>query len=101
MITTLRGKTASVLGLAAYPDQDPACIKGAFTGGINFFFFYGVGHREFIEGLQPLVSARRDDVILASGSGARTANGLKQARRKIFAAADIKALDVFFAEYVN
>jgi aryl-alcohol dehydrogenase-like predicted oxidoreductase len=101
MITTIHGKQSSVLGLAAHPDQDAACIKRAFAGGINFFFFYGPGHKEFIQGLIPLVSARRDDVILASGSGARTANGLKQARRKIFAAAGIEVLDVFFAEYIN
>jgi aryl-alcohol dehydrogenase-like predicted oxidoreductase len=100
-ITTINGKPASVLGLAAHPEQSPQCIQAAFNGGINYFFFYGPGHKEFIAGLRPLIKSHRNDVILASGSGSRTASGLRTARRKIFKAAGLEALDIFFAEYVN
>jgi aryl-alcohol dehydrogenase-like predicted oxidoreductase len=101
MIKTVRGQLASVLGLAAHPDQDPACIARAFTDGINFFFFYGPGHKEFVDGLRPLLIKRRDDMILASGSGSRKPSGLKTARRKILQAVGVEVLDIFFAEYIN
>jgi aryl-alcohol dehydrogenase-like predicted oxidoreductase len=101
MITTVRGQPASVLGLAAYPEQDPACISRAFAAGINFFFFYGPGHKEFVDSLRPILVTRREDMIVASGSGSRKPNGLKTARRKIVGAIGVEMLDVFFAEYIN
>jgi aryl-alcohol dehydrogenase-like predicted oxidoreductase len=101
VIRTLTGRAASVLGLAAYPDQNPDCVERAYESGINFFFFYGPGQRPFIEALKPLVSAFRDDIILAGGSGARTATGLRAAHRKIVAATKADILDAFFAEYIN
>jgi aryl-alcohol dehydrogenase-like predicted oxidoreductase len=89
------------LGLAAHAEPSPGCIARAFDSGINYFFFYGPGHREFVAELRPLARSHRDDIILASGSGARTAGGLKTARRKILAAAGIETIDIFFAEYIN
>src|SRR5262249_38068804 len=50
-LTTLDGTPASCLGLAAGPKQDPRCVRRAFAGGINYFFFYGPGHTSFIEEL--------------------------------------------------
>jgi aryl-alcohol dehydrogenase-like predicted oxidoreductase len=101
MISTANGKPASALGLAAHPEQNPRCIKRAIDAGINFFFFYGPGHKEFVGGLKPLAQSRREDIILASGSGARTPSGLKTARRKILSAIGSETLDIFFAEYIN
>jgi aryl-alcohol dehydrogenase-like predicted oxidoreductase len=89
------------LGLAAHPDQDPRCIKHAFRSGINYFFFYGPGHKEFVQGLRPLVRSRRTEIILASGSGARRAVSLRAAKRRILAAIASEILDIFFAEYIN
>lgn len=100
-ISTIRGAPASWLGLAAYPDQDPRCVRRAALSGINFFFFYGPGQKDFVEGLAPLVSKRREELILASGSGARTAGGLRAARRKILSALGADVIDIFFAEYIN
>ena len=100
-IITINGKPASVLGLAAHAEPSPRCIERAFYAGINFFFFYGPGHKEFVAELKPIAQSRRDDTILASGSGARTTSGLKTARRKILSAIGGDALDIFFAEYVN
>jgi aryl-alcohol dehydrogenase-like predicted oxidoreductase len=101
MVSTVNETSASVLGLAAHPDQHPDCIPRAFQSGINFFFFYGPGHKPFVDGLKPLVQRRRDDIILASGSGARGCRSLRAARRKILAAASAATIDIFFAEYIN
>jgi aryl-alcohol dehydrogenase-like predicted oxidoreductase len=87
--------------LAAGPDQDPACIRPAFDAGINLFFFYGPGNRSFIEELSLLIKRGADDVIIASGSGARTKSGLRAAHRKIASSLGTEQIDVFFAEYIN
>src|SRR5687768_9623424 len=97
-ISTSSGMGASCLGLAAYPDQDPQCIDRAFKAGINYFFFYGAGQKAFITALRPLVTKCANDVIVASGSGARTKAGLRAARRKILAALGTEIIDVFIAE---
>jgi aryl-alcohol dehydrogenase-like predicted oxidoreductase len=100
-ISTRRGTPASCLGLAARPDQDPKCVRWAFGRGINFFFFYGPGNKEFIAELAVLIKRRAADLIVASGSGARTKNGLRAARRKIVSLVGTEQIDVFFAEYIN
>ncbi len=100
-ISTIRGAPASCLGVAAYPDQDPRCVRRALRSGINFFFFYSPGHKLFVEELKPIVRQRRDEIILASGSGSRTSGGLRAARRKILAAVGTDLIDVFFTEYIH
>lgn len=100
-ISTINGTTASDLGLAAHPDQDPKCLRRAFEAGINYFFFFGPSSKLFIEALEPLIEGHRGEIILASGSGARTAGGLRAARRKIATALGVDVLDVFFAEYIH
>jgi aryl-alcohol dehydrogenase-like predicted oxidoreductase len=92
---------ASTLGLAADPDQDPNCIGRAFKAGINYFFFYSPGSKLFIRALKPLIKEHRDEIILASGSGSRTASGLRAVRRKIASAVGTDVLDIFFAEYIH
>jgi aryl-alcohol dehydrogenase-like predicted oxidoreductase len=89
------------LALAAYPDQDPRCVQQAFQAGINFFFFYSAGQKHFVDGLRPLVRTSRDQIILASGSGARTGGGLRAARKAILSAIGAETIDIFFAEYIN
>jgi aryl-alcohol dehydrogenase-like predicted oxidoreductase len=101
MITSLRGSPASRLGLAAHPEPDAGLIERAFDGGINYFFFYGPGHGQFIQELRALVRKRRQEVIVATGSGARKRRSLLAAKRKIVTALGAETLDVFFAEYVN
>ena len=100
-ILTINGKPASVLGLAAHAEPSPGCIERAFVAGINFYFFYGPGHSEFVAELKSLAHSHRGDTILASGSGARTTSGLKTARRKILSGVGSATLDIFFAEYIN
>jgi aryl-alcohol dehydrogenase-like predicted oxidoreductase len=101
MITKIDGTPVRPLGLAAHPDQDPRCVGRALDGGIDFFFFYSPGHKDFVAALKPLLQPRRDEMVLASGSGARTTSGLRTARRKILTAVGTEMLDIFFAEYIN
>jgi aryl-alcohol dehydrogenase-like predicted oxidoreductase len=101
MITDLCGNSASSLGLAAAPRQDPRCVRRAFRSGINFFFFYGPGYEPFLEQLALLVRTQRERVIVATGSGGRKRGSLSAARRRIVAALGTELIDVFFAEYVT
>src|SRR5262245_28174708 len=100
-LATLDGSPASCLGLAAGPKQDPRCVRRAFAGGINYFFFYGPGNISFIEKLAALVRRQRERIIVASGSGSRRLEGLRAARRKLTTLLGIEVMDVFFIEYVH
>jgi aryl-alcohol dehydrogenase-like predicted oxidoreductase len=100
-ISSINSTYASSLGLAAYPDQDPKCVRRAFESGINYFFFYSPGSKLFIKALKLLAKEQRDEIILASGSGSRTAAGLRAARRKITSGVGVDVLDIFFAEYIH
>lgn len=100
-ITNLAGGPASRLGLAAHPKQDARCVAKAGESGINFFFFYGPQPGAFGDALVPLVRRRREELIVASGSGSRKRGTLLAARRKILAGLGIETLDIFFAEYIN
>src|SRR5262245_24227234 len=100
-VTTLNGRPASCLGLAAGPKHVPGCVQCAFEGGINYFFFYGPGNTTFIEELAGLVRRKRNEIIIATGSGSRRLEGLRAARRKMTKLLGIEMLDVFFIEYVH
>jgi aryl-alcohol dehydrogenase-like predicted oxidoreductase len=100
-LTTLDGTPASCLGLAVGPKQDPRCVRRAFAGGINYFFFYGPGNTAFIEELAALARRQREQIIVATGSGSRRVEGLRASRRKLTAFMGIELIDVFFIEYVH
>jgi len=100
-ISTIRGTRASRIGLAAYPEQDPAIVDAAVPGGINYFFFYNPSSSPFVDALRSIVKTRRDDILVASGTGARSKSGLQAARRNIRSAVDSDVLDIFFAEYIH
>src|SRR5262247_3560111 len=100
-LTALNGKPASCLGLAARPKQDARCVRRAFAGGINYFFFYGPGNTAFIDELAALVRRSREQIIVATGSGSRRVEGLRAARRKLTALLGVEVIDVFFIEYVH
>ncbi len=101
MITTLSGRLAAPLGLAAYPQQQRACVRVAREAGVNFFFFYSLGQQSVIDGLIPVLRRSREDVIVATGSGSRSRKGLERVRRAICRRLGVDILDVFFAEYVD
>lgn len=100
-LTTVGGEEVRPLGLAGYPDQDPRFVAEAFAAGVNLFFFYGPSHRALTEGLSSLVPERRREILVATGSGARTPGGLGRAWRELTAAAGVDEIDLFFAEYVH
>ena len=100
-LTSLDGTLASCLGLAARPKQPPRCVRRAFAGGINYFFFYGPGNTSFIEELAALLRRSREQILVATGSGSRRIEGLRAARRKLTALLGIGVMDVFFIEYVH
>jgi aryl-alcohol dehydrogenase-like predicted oxidoreductase len=99
--TTLDGTPASCLGLAAGPKQDPRCVRRALAGGINYFFFYGPGNTSYIDELAALLPRKREQILVATGSGSRRVAGLQAARRKLTALLGIGSIDVFFIEYVH
>jgi aryl-alcohol dehydrogenase-like predicted oxidoreductase len=100
-LTTLDGTPASCLGLAAGLKQDSRCVRRAFAGGINYFFFYGPGSTSFIAELAALVRGKRERIIVATGSGSRRIEGLRSSRRKLATLLGIELIDVFFIEYVH
>lgn len=100
-IACINGAAATSLALAAHSDQDPACVPRAVEQGINFLFFYGLGQRAFIEAIKPIARTQRDQILIATGSGARSRSGLQAARRKILAALGTEIIDIFFAEYIH
>jgi aryl-alcohol dehydrogenase-like predicted oxidoreductase len=100
-ITSRSGALARPLGLAGHPGQRAGCVARAFERGINYFFFYGLGQKQFVAELAPLVRERPEDLIIATGSGSRKADTLARTRRKVVAALGLDVLDVFFAEYIH
>lgn len=100
-LTTPDGTPARCLGLAAGPKQDPLCVRRAFAGGINHFFFYGPGNTPFIEELAALIRLNRGQMIVSTGSGSRRVEGLRAARRKLTALLGIELIDAFFIEYIH
>jgi aryl-alcohol dehydrogenase-like predicted oxidoreductase len=99
-ITILNGSAASCLGLAARPDQDPRCVAHAFEHGINFFFTFGPGNKPFIQALRRLLRTKRDQIIVATGSGGRKMSTLITGRRMLCKLLGVDVLDVFLAEYI-
>lgn len=100
-ITAQDGTPARCLGLAAGPKQDARCVRRAFAGGINYFFFYGPGNVLFIKELALLMRRKREQVIVATGSGSRRVEGLRTGRRKLATLLGVETIDVFFIEYVH
>jgi aryl-alcohol dehydrogenase-like predicted oxidoreductase len=100
-LTTLDGTPASCLGLAAGPKRVPRSVSRALQAGINYFFFYGPGNTSFIEELAALVPRKREQIIIATGSGSRRLAGLRAARRKLTTFLGTGLIDVFFIEYVH
>jgi predicted aldo/keto reductase-like oxidoreductase len=101
MISTIDGKPATCLGLAAYPDQDPRVVRHALESGINLYFVYGLGSRAFVDELRSIVQARRPEVIVACGSESRDIVSLSEEFEKYRSVLGIDVVDIFFAEYIN
>ena len=101
MITTRAGTPVRPLGLAAYPGQPPASVRAAFDAGINLFFFYGPSHLKAFADLPLLLGEVGSQVVVATGSGSRSATGLERSRRSLTKRLGVDVVDLFFAEYIN
>lgn len=95
------GQRVRPLGLAGYPDQEPGFVAEAFAAGVNLFFFYGLSHDGLIEGVSGLAREHRREIVVATGSGARTREGLRRAWNQLSRAVGLEEIDLFFAEYVH
>lgn len=100
-LTTQQGDASSIIGLAAYPKTDAACVNTAFNSGINYFFFYNLNCESFLDGLKPILSAQREQVLVTSGSECRDITSLRQYLEQVRHRLNIDVVDVFFSEYVS
>ena len=100
-LTTLQGDSSSILGLAAYPKTDAAIVSAAFSSGINYFFFYNLNCESFLDGLKPIITTQREQVLVTSGSERRDINSLRQYLEQVRHRLNIEVVDVFFMEYIS
>ena len=100
-IETSSGAPVARLALGAREDRDPECVAIAAENGINFFFFYHLGGGEFAAAVGEVSSARRDDFVIATGSGSRDPDSLRRALESYLAALHTDHLDIFFSEYIQ
>lgn len=100
-IVTLKGQPASILGLAGNQSMDASCVRVAFEAGVNYFFFYNLSFDNLVDGLKPLLTAKREEVLVATGSENRDIHGLNQYLDKVRRRLNSDVVDVFFLEYVS
>lgn len=100
-LVTQQGDSSSILGLAAYPQTDAACVNAAFDLGINYFFFYNFNCESFLDGLKAILAVQREKILVASGSESRNLNSLRHYLEQVRQYLKIDMVDVFFSEYVS
>jgi len=67
-IVTQKGQPASILGLAVNQSIDVSCVRVAFEAGINYFFSYNFSSDNLLDGLKPLLTAKREELLVATGA---------------------------------
>jgi aryl-alcohol dehydrogenase-like predicted oxidoreductase len=100
-LTTQQGNSSSILGLAAYPQTDAACVDAAFNSGINYFFFYNLDCESFLSGLKQILTAQGEKVLVSTGSEQRDINSLRQYLEQVRHNLNIDTIDIFFTEYIS
>jgi aryl-alcohol dehydrogenase-like predicted oxidoreductase len=100
-LVTRAGQKASILGLAGQQQRDTETVALAFEGGINYFFFYNLKSENFLDGLKHLLAAKREQILVATGSENRDISFLRHYLDSVRHRLDIDGVDVFFAEYVS
>lgn len=100
-IVTQKGQPSSILGLAGNQSMEISCVRAAFEAGVNYFFFYNLSFNNLLDGLKPLLSARREELVVATGSENRDRRGLSQYLDEVRRHLNIDVVDVFFAEYIS
>ncbi|ARV62025.1 oxidoreductase [Nostocales cyanobacterium HT-58-2] len=100
-LITQQGLSASILGLAGRNSMNAADVAVAFEAGLNYFFFYNLEPENFLDGLKLLLTTKREQVLVATGTQER---GVPKVRHEFESVRDrlkIDEVDVFFAEYVS
>ncbi|GAB1541889.1 hypothetical protein NUACC21_45620 [Scytonema sp. NUACC21] len=100
-VTTLSGQKASILGLAGQPQIDTETVAVAFEALINYFFFYNLDDENFLGGLKLLLAAKREQVLVATGSETRDISSLHHYLNSVRHRLNVDGVDVFFIEYVS
>lgn len=100
-LKTQAGQKAGILGLAGQQQKDAAIVTAAFEAGINYFFFYNLKSENFLDGLKHLLAAKREQVLVATGSENRDISYLRHYLDSVRHRLDVDGVDVFFAEYVS
>lgn len=100
-IVTLQGQPVSILGLAGNQNMEVSCVPLAFKAGVNYFFFYNLSFSNLLDGLKPLLTAFREELVVATGSENRDRRWLSQYLDKVRRYLNTDVVDVFFAEYIS
>lgn len=81
--------------------MDTSCVGVAFEAGVNYFFFYNLSSDNLLEGLKPLLTQEREELLVATGSENRELRELNQYLDKVRRRLNSDVVDVFFLEYVS
>ncbi|MBW4635681.1 MAG: aldo/keto reductase [Iphinoe sp. HA4291-MV1] len=100
-LTTQQGLPANILGLAGRQSMDAADIAVAFEAGLNYFFFYNLELKNFLDGLKFLLTTKRKQVLVATGTQERDVAEVRRDFDLVRDRLKIDEVDVFFAEYVS
>ncbi len=100
-LVTRAGQKASILGLAGQQQRDTETVAVAFEAGINYFFFYNLKSDNFLDGLKLLLAAKREQILVATGSENRDISSLRRYLDACRHRLNVDGADVFFAEYIS
>lgn len=100
-IVTLKGQPASILGLASSQDMELSCVRVAFEAGVNYFFSYDISFNNLLDGLKPLLTQKREELVVATGSENRDISRLTQNLDEVRYRLNTDVVDVFFAEQAH
>lgn len=101
-IQTIRGKPASILGLAEQGSLESGCVDLAWQAGINYFFAYGMSSDSpLLRDLRPLLKQHRESVIVATGSEQREIPQWQAYLEQVRQTLAIETVDILFVEYVS
>jgi aryl-alcohol dehydrogenase-like predicted oxidoreductase len=81
--------------------MDAAYVAEAFEAGLNYFFFYNLESENFLNGLKLLLTTKREQVLVATGTQERDVSRVRHEFDSVRDRLKIDEVDVFFAEYIS
>ena len=100
-LTTLCGNSVSRLGFASQYLRESTCVDTAFNASINYFFFYNLSSKQFLDELKHLLVNRREVLFISTGSEHRNLKALNRDLDQVRQTLNIDVVDAFFAEYLS